>query len=450
MSIVVNQKTKNRSRLVNGDSLTIGAIKLDVEMPQLEVSNAEFHVNFDDEESPSTLSDYGSEIDAFDDAHDTAGPIESDLNSNFDIANPAIDREPVPASDSPLNLDEKPDSGILFDDFDESEASEGDAPDANSPRDFDDDDEPAFSFGPSIEDDAPVEKEKSHSPDPIIFEDTSDPASAETTNLNSQAPITDATQVARPEKNQNQSKKANRDKQEDAAADTPKKSTPPKHNDTANDGASPQFSFDSNDPDDVELSEKDIEGIYDDAKIETFPTMSVSIADDIDTDSDSISVSLDHDIDLSLLDSPFDAQGDSSSTSGSLISGGINTGKFHRWQGVSLQPAIDRLIECNRKLNVFRCRGVQTQIESTSILRDGNFAGSATALFLLTSLPVEELQNAIRTNRWDDRMGHPRALRMFLEYAPPNVLTPFFELIDAVLFVEDGEPSLIRRDPTMG
>lgn len=450
MSIVVNQKTKNRSRLVNGDSLTIGSIKLDVEMPQLEVSNAEFHVNFDDEESPSTLSDYGNEIDAFDDAHDTAGHLDSDLNSNFDIANPAIDREPVPASDSPRNLDEKPDSGILFDDFDESEALEGDALNGNSPRDFDDDDEPAFSFGPSNVDDDPAEKQTKHPPAPISFDETADPTSAETTKQDHQTPLAEAPQVTLPSKGQNQSGKESIAEQEAAASDSSTKSSSPKHDDTVNDGATPQFSFDSNDPDDVELSEKDIEGIYDDAKIETFPTMSVSIADDIDTDSDSISVSLDHDIDLSLLDAPFDAQGDSPHTSGSPISGGINTGKFYRWQGVSLQPAIDRLIESNRKLNVFRCRGVQTQIESTSILRDGNFAGSATALFLLTSLPVEALQNAIRTNRWDDRMGHPRALRMFLEYAPPNVLTPFFELIDAVLFVEDGEASLIRRDPTVG
>ena len=376
-TLTVNEKTKIRSRLVHGDTLKIGSITLDVTLPDSPAANpasAEFHVNFEDEEPESTVSDdplsFDSDVESFEEEAEASAnlpPFSVEEAETTDL----FDNDPFPSSglgdQEPIFRFEKSD----FDEEDEEALSqnvESDSPKADTPIETSVDDPPEI-----------VDEEPEAKTEPSRKTRSFEP---------------------------------------------------------------PKFSFDSTDAEDIEMSESDLQQVYDDEQeVEAFPTMSVSLAEGTG-DSESVSVSLDHDIDLTLLDSPFEDQG--SVDSGFRITGGADAGKFVRWTGDQVDPALEQLLDSKTRINLFSCRGMQTQALPLSTIREQQFRQQDNEIYLLTELTMHQLQDQIRTQRWDDRMGHPRALRMFLEYAPSRTISSFFDVVDSALIVEDREVSLLR------
>lgn len=376
-SLIVNNVAKKRSRLVDGDTLTLGNITLEVTIPQTSSpSSPDFHINFEEEGSDSTLSDDVIEFD-------------SDLES-YDV-------EAITATDPPLFSEEETETEDIFEDKGENSDVTPATGLGDARFSFENSDHEEGEFHPAASDNAPP---------------------------------------GGPSHNKDQPPSANDDR---SAAATPEPNAPPPSGQRS---SQPQFSFDSTDPADVDLSETELQDVLEDAVEESFPTMNISISDASSSDSDSISVSLDHDVDLSLLDSPFDDQANIDRAPD--LADAVHTGKFYRWSGAPLENAVAQILERMTRINLFQCKGLQTTALPLNILRDNQFLNQDTQLYLLTRLSMPELQNQIRENRWDDRMGHPRALRMFLEYAPTKTLEHFFQYVDAVLTVEDNEASLIR------
>ena len=397
--IVVNRKSKNRSRLSHGDQLQVGAVALDVEMPEQSLSQAEFQIDFNDEPSPSTVS----ELEFFSVAEAT-----ENLPEQFsDIGTESVADENPPAND------EEPEFEI---------ANSG-----SNPR-------PTFQFEPLDQED-----QETHQPD----------------GEDSQSH--DASRVLDPVFDQDGPEPGESDKptfaEEPPAIGPPSQQAPPISVPNPESSVQPvepaPFTFDSNDPDEVELTEQELKSIYDDREVqpdsdESFPTMNVSFAEAIDSDSESISVSTLDDVDLSSLDHTGADGGD-----GIRLPGGHNAGKFWRWQGREVQPTVDQLLDLNGELSLFQCSGMSVKPVLPEWARQARYLDEPAVILLLTKLPIHELQNQIQVHRWHDRMEHPRALRMFLEYAPQSLLEKFFEVAPAALLVEDGEPNLLRKNPRL-
>ena len=66
------------------------------------------------------------------------------------------------------------------------------------------------------------------------------------------------------------------------------------------------------------------------------------------------------------------------------------------------------------------------------------------AVFLISSLDLREVQKLVRLKRWEDRIGHPQAVTMFLTFMPKRIITEFFDAIDACVLIHENDVELVR------
>ena len=200
----------------------------------------------------------------------------------------------------------------------------------------------------------------------------------------------------------------------------------------------PVFEFDSVDPADIKITEEDLDVIenmtgnslvlqdFDAMVAETFPDHLRNQSVPQDT---------------SEPQPPEPASPDSDK----LIPGGSDTGKCCRWTGKTVLSVVEFIEQ--------RCSSLQCfDIEENVNLINCSFADIKHAvankngpkIFLLTEKSQNDLRRFFTAKRWNERLGHPQALSMFLTLLPAKNIKLLFAEIDACVLVQNNDIELVR------
>ena len=204
----------------------------------------------------------------------------------------------------------------------------------------------------------------------------------------------------------------------------------------------PVFEFDSVEPDDIKLTEEDLDAIenmnanslvlqdFDSMVAETFPD------------------------ELRKQPSPSDAAKtelfDTQTTEPTLgaedfIPHGTDTGKCCRWTGSSVLPAVEFIQQRRPSLNCFEI-GEHVNLASCSFTDISQAVADKDGpkIFLLTEKSSIKLSSFFAAKRWNERLGHPQALSMFLTLLPAKSIRRLFEQIDACVLIQKSDLELVR------
>ena len=67
----------------------------------------------------------------------------------------------------------------------------------------------------------------------------------------------------------------------------------------------------------------------------------------------------------------------------------------------------------------------------------------------ISSLDLSTLEKLVRQKRWEDRIGHPQAVTMFLTFLPKRMLREFFNSISACILIHENDVELVRAQKTI-
>lgn len=374
-SIVVNGVVKDRSRLTHGNTLRIGAVELNVDMPGLEVPIKDFEVRFEDEESPTTK---------------VAEALAMDQESEPTPANPPANPPAIPPANP---LDDQDHFGPL---------------------------ETASEFA-------------LHRSDEISDDDEN--RSAEPSSLAS--PL-------KPESDESD------DPQSTGSSSTTKYVPSAEHHDDGSPDGSPStrsitFQFDSAEPDDLDLSQAEIDQMTESSPQQLEGNVDLESAIEGATASKELS---DTEFSSNHLNPPDDSNPELPSdaeVARDALPDGVDAGKHWKWTNTRAIAALRLILESDPELKTYQCDIKQIKRIDIEEFSMRWFKQQKTVVYLISRLDENELNNLTRTRRWDERIGHPQAVTMFLALSPKRIVSEFFDSIPACVLMNE-ELELLRRD----
>ena len=226
--------------------------------------------------------------------------------------------------------------------------------------------------------------------------------------------------------------------------DPPRAATSPKRSIT--------FEFDSADPDDVDLSQSELDEMTQTSPIENVMG-SVDLESELESGSENFQPAADSeqlpeaeaDLDADLAAEPTDRESRRDSLH---LEGGLYTDKHWKWTNSRAIDALQRMLDFDKRLSVYQCDIKQitsVEIEEFSVRW---FKKQNCVVYLISHLDEGEIKALVRAKRWDERIGHPQAVTMFLALSPRRIVSDFFASIQAcLLFSEDLE--LLRESDSL-
>ena len=130
----------------------------------------------------------------------------------------------------------------------------------------------------------------------------------------------------------------------------------------------------------------------------------------------------------------------------SRIPGGSSQGgKFWRWIGSTVVPAIEVLEHSDEKLVCYRV-SEHTELSQCSFknVRESVASRSEDSIFLISENDPMDVTRFLIAKRWNERMRHPEALSMSISILPARHVGALFEQVDAIVLVQKGDFSLLR------
>ena len=199
----------------------------------------------------------------------------------------------------------------------------------------------------------------------------------------------------------------------------------------------PVFEFDSVEPSDIKLTEEDLDVIenmtgsslvlkdFDGMVKETFP---------------------EHIRDQSTTKETTDTRPQEiGSNSNSSIPTGSDSGKCYHWNGKAVLPTVELIEQRNSEMQCFRVQENGSVVPSSfAEIRQAVASKDGPKIFVLTKNSEDELNSFFTTKPWNDRLGHPRALSMFLTVLPAKNIERLFAKIDACILVQSSDTELVR------
>ena len=229
---------------------------------------------------------------------------------------------------------------------------------------------------------------------------------------------------------------------EEPAASTDDLKTADLENSRSATTSKPVFEFDSVEPDDIKLTEADLN------VIENMTGNSLVLHD---LDSMVIETFPEHLRHQSVTDETTDArlsETDLSSDHDAIPSGipsGSDAGKCYRWTGKSVLATVELIEQRDAEL---QCFDVQENVSLVSCsfaeIKQAITDRAGPRIFLLSEKNPNDLKSFLTANRWNERLGHPQALSMFLTLMPAKFVKLLFAEIDACILVQKSDIELVR------
>jgi hypothetical protein len=205
---------------------------------------------------------------------------------------------------------------------------------------------------------------------------------------------------------------------------------------SSSDQSKPQFEFDSAEPEDLEISHKEFDEL---SKPKSNQVTMGSI------DLERVLVDANESETISAvkfgLQEPEVAEEDET---GQVFGGGICLGKYWRWNGEQAIAALQHLIDSSTESLVYRSEVNQLTLDAFEEISLSRLAQQQPAVFLISSMNLLDLRQLVRKKRWEDRIGHPQAVTMFLTFLPKRMLSEFFDAIDACVLIHENDVELLR------
>lgn len=204
------------------------------------------------------------------------------------------------------------------------------------------------------------------------------------------------------------------------------------------------FQFDSAEPGDLDLSQSDIDEIT-----QTSPHDNVMGNVDLEGALDSETTSGE---DSATLDSQpaGESDGPEKTTSDATaeqsvdrLDHGVYTEKHWKWTNTRAISALRSILEADQELKIYQCDIKQikpVEIQEYSLRW---FEKQECLVYLISHLDEMEINSLTRSKRWDERIGHPQAVTMFLALSPKRIVDEFFESIQACVLISE-ELELLR------
>ena len=201
----------------------------------------------------------------------------------------------------------------------------------------------------------------------------------------------------------------------------------------------PIFEFDSVEPSDIKLTEEDLD------VIENMTGNSLVLQDFDTMGTETFPEHLRQESLPSKADDGQPSATELEPDSDDHVPSGSDTGKCYRWTSTSVMPMIELL---EQRISGIRCFDIQknvnlvpcsfTEIKQAVANKDGP------KIFVLSNNNQDELRGFFAAKRWNERLGHPQALSMFLTLLPARNIQLLFEEIDACILVQKSDIELVR------
>ena len=202
----------------------------------------------------------------------------------------------------------------------------------------------------------------------------------------------------------------------------------------------PIFEFDSVEPADIKLTEDDLDVIdnmtssslvlqdLDTIVTETFPehlrqeSTTNETAEAVDTQPSATEPDLDE-----------------------HMPSGSDTGKCYRWTSTAVMPMVELL---EQRFSEMQCFDIQENVNlvpcSFAEIRQAVTSKDGPKIFVLSDNTQNQLRSFFAAKRWNERLGHPQALSMFLTLLPAKNIKLLFEEIDTCILVQKSDLELVR------
>ena len=363
-TINVGGTDKNRSRLSNGDLLKIGALRIEVVIPQDSKPAATFDIGFDDIASTQVADasiPFQPEADFFDET--TIEPPTAQELRELEASRLILNSPSSPDD----YLDDQPESQTLADNTTATPERDNFVANSNA---------------------------KEHRPAEVERDQDTDSEAATSSNDDS---------------------KSSRSGQ----------------------SSKPIFEFDSVEPDDIKLTEEDLN------VIENMTGNSLVLQD---LDAVVSETFPEHVRDQSTSKEVADTQAqETNSDSENLIPDGVDSGKCYHWTGKTVLPTVELLEQRSSELQCYQVRKNVNLVSCTfAEIKQAVASKDGPKIFVLTNNTEDELHSFFIAKPWNDRLGHPQAISMFLTLLPAKNIERLFANIDTCIMVQGSDVELVR------
>jgi hypothetical protein len=200
----------------------------------------------------------------------------------------------------------------------------------------------------------------------------------------------------------------------------------------------PVFEFDSVEPNDISLTEEDLDVIEN-------MTGNSLVLQDYDVMLDETFPDRDRKQGIENADDFAASLSDVSPAGENQIAGGSGSGKCWRWGGKSALAAIQAVQLSRPNLNCF-CVAEHTRLLPTSYeaIKIALSNRNEPQIFVVTEHHSNDLLQYFLTNRWNERLGHPQVLSTFLTVLPSRHIDSLFGEIDACILVQESDVEVVR------
>ncbi|MFK7767212.1 MAG: FHA domain-containing protein [Mariniblastus sp.] len=425
-NIVINDSPKDRTRLSHGDQLSIGSVHLIVDLPKEEIETPNFSLSFEDESTPTTkvaetvefdhnkyAADHGGTLTIETDVDDSNNETGADSEADIDLDPQANQNSESSSSDSSSEFDDEMsdlDSTAIPTTFD----SDGPDSDWDLPEDL-------VSESENTEEQADENVELGSSMIEIhesINVSILDPLDSTDAELEAFADSDDEKSESASSRETSSESKSSADTPEKVADETVDKQS----------SKSMTFEFDSADPTDIQLTSSELKNLTDDDSPEFSDLGSLDLEAELDERDQ-----------LGDKNQP----NDQVLSRGEFLPGGSQIGKHYRWNGLAAVDGIEA-ITSDPKIKIYRSSFKQITLERFEEVSLKWFQNQDASVFLLSRMEMPDLLQLLRKRRWEDRIGHPQAITMFLALSPKRILAEFFEAFDACVIVGEADVELLR------